>query len=202
MQINIKKVEPDAIVPSRGSEYAAGYDLYAYFKTPSIGAKIQPGDTVKVGTGICAEIPEGYFGAIFARSGLATKQGLRPANCVGVVDSDYRGEIIVALHNDSSEQQLVTKDERIAQLVIIPFLPVEFNAVDELNDTVRGTGGFGSTGSAIENVAAKWNDMNDKEKDIVSDTLAGKIQFDDNESTFSSGEFKTPEYEQLTFFDV
>lgn len=180
MQINIKKVEPDAIVPSRGSSYAAGYDLYAYFKAPFSGAEIQPGETVKIGTGICAEIPEGYFGAIFARSGLATKQGLRPANCVGVVDSDYRGEIVVALHNDSSEKKLVPEGERIAQLVIIPFLPVEFNVADELSDTARGVGGFGSTGQFANNAGNEY----------------------EKEGTFSSGEFKTPEYEQLTFFDV
>lgn len=93
------------------------------------------------------EIPEGYFGAIFARSGLATKRGLRPANCVGVVDSDYRGEIIVALHNDTAFPQEISEGERIAQIVIIPYLPVDFTEVDNLSSTVRGEGGFGSTGT-------------------------------------------------------
>jgi len=102
---------------------------------------------LKIGTGIAMEIPEGYFGAIFARSGLATKRGLRPANCVGVVDSDYRGEIIVALHNDTEFPQEVSEGERIAQIVIIPYLPVDFTEVDNLSSTVRGEGGFGSTGT-------------------------------------------------------
>ena len=101
----------------------------------------------KIGTGIACALPENTFGAIFARSGLATKQGLRPANCVGVVDEDYRGEIIVALHNDTDEIQMIQPYERIAQLVVMPFIPVEFNVVDELDTTERGNGGFGSTGS-------------------------------------------------------
>ena len=109
-----------------------------------------PGTTMKIGTGIAAEIPEGYFGAVFARSGLATKKGLRPANCVGVIDSDYRGEIIVALHNDSKEPQTIQAYERIAQIVILPYLDVSFEIVDELSDTERGEGGFGSTGTAGE----------------------------------------------------
>lgn len=142
MQINIKKLKETAKTPTRGSEYAAGYDLYSA-ENKTI---IFPHSTVKVGTGIAAEIPEGYFGAIYARSGLASKQGLRPANCVGVVDSDYRGEIIVAVHNDTDIKQEITAGERIAQLVIMPFLPVEFTEVDELSETVRGEGGFGSTG--------------------------------------------------------
>lgn len=193
MQINIKKTDPDAIVPTRGSEYAAGYDLYAHFTAPFSGQAIRPGATAKIGTGICMEIPEGYFGAIFARSGLATKQGLRPANCVGVVDSDYRGEIIVALHNDSKEDRDVLEGERIAQIVIIPFLPVDFNEVDMLNETVRGAGGFGSTGSLELNA---YKPPKEKVNELP------KVAYDDKESTFSSGEFKTPEYEQLTFFDV
>ena len=93
------------------------------------------------------EIPEGYFGAIFARSGLATKQGLRPANCVGVVDADYRGEVIVALHNDTAEAREIAAGERIAQIVIMPYLSVEFTEVDNLSSTARGEGGFGSTGT-------------------------------------------------------
>lgn len=145
MTINIKKLSTDAKIPTRGSEYAAGYDLYAC-TYPSF-TTIHPQQCAKISTGIALEIPEGYFGAIFARSGLATKQGLRPANCVGVIDSDYRGEIMVALHNDSDGWRTVENGERIAQLVIMPFLPVEFNEVEKLEPTVRGEGGFGSTGS-------------------------------------------------------
>ena len=107
---------------------------------------IKPHTTEKIGTGLAIAVPEGYFGAIFARSGLATKQGLRPANCVGVADSDYRGEYIVALHNDSDTEQVVGCNERIAQLVIMPYLAVEFEETDNLSETERGAGGFGSTG--------------------------------------------------------
>lgn len=138
----IKKLNNRAIIPTRGSEYAAGYDLYANNEQRLL---INSGDTVKVGTGIAMEIPEGYFGAIFARSGLATKQGLRPANCVGVVDSDYRGELIVALHNDSNEPREIMPNDRIAQLVIMPYLTADFVESDTLDDTDRGEGGFGST---------------------------------------------------------
>lgn len=144
MKIKIKKLNNKATIPTRGSKYAGGYDLYACIDKPiTIAAHC----TEKIGTGLAVEIPEGYFGAIFARSGLATKQGLRPANCVGVCDSDYRGEYIVALHNDSNEAKLIMPGERIAQLSVIPFLEVEFNEVEELNDTERGEGGFGSTGT-------------------------------------------------------
>ena len=142
MIINIKKLKETAKTPTRGSEYAAGYDLYSA-ESKTI---IFPHSTVKVGTGIAAEIPEGYFGAIYARSGLASKQGLRPANCVGVVDADYRGEIIVALHNDTDIKQEIVAGERVAQLVIMPFLPVEFTEVSELTESERGENGFGSTG--------------------------------------------------------
>ena len=143
MKINIKKLKENAIIPTRGSQYAAGYDLYACIDEDIM---VKPHETVKIGTGLALEVPENYFGAVFARSGLATKQGLRPSNCVGVCDADYRGEYIVAIHNDSEEEQIITKDERIAQLVIMPFLPVEFDEVSSLSDTVRGDGGFGSTG--------------------------------------------------------
>lgn len=143
MNINIKKLNPNAIIPTRGSEYAAGYDLYA---CSEIAIDIAPHSTVKVGTGLAIEIPHGYFGAIFARSGLATKRGLRPANCVGVCDEDYRGEYIVALHNDTDEFMSIEPHERIAQLIVMPYLSVEFNEVSELSDTERGSGGFGSTG--------------------------------------------------------
>ena len=143
MKINIVLLNDLAQVPTRGSEYAAGYDLYAAIDTPIY---IQPHETEKVGTGIAVELPQNTFGAIFARSGLATKQGLRPANCVGVCDADYRGEYIVAIHNDTDEIRCIKPGERVAQLVIMPFIPVEWDAVDKLSDTVRGADGFGSTG--------------------------------------------------------
>lgn len=143
INVNIKKLNDNAKIPTRGSEYAAGYDLYACINEPVV---IYPHETVKIGTGIAIEIPDGYFGAIFARSGLATKKGLRPSNCVGVCDSDYRGEYIVALHNDANELMVVEPNERMAQLVVMPYLPVKFTEVDELSDTERGSCGFGSTG--------------------------------------------------------
>lgn len=142
--VNIKKLDENAVVPKRGSDYAAGYDLFAHIDMDELA--ITPHTTVKVGTGVAMEIPEGYFGAIYARSGLATKKGIRPANAVGIVDSDYRGELFVALHNDTDEYQTISNGERIAQIVITPFLPVQFNEVDELSTTERGAGGFGSTG--------------------------------------------------------
>lgn len=143
MKINVKKLTETAKLPERGSEYAAGYDLFADVEK---SVEITPTETRMIGTGVAMEIPEGYFGGIFARSGLSTKEGLRPANCVGVVDSDYRGEIKVALHNDSETDRYIFRGQKIAQLVVIPFLPVEFEEVEELDDTVRGAGGFGSTG--------------------------------------------------------
>lgn len=143
MKIQIKKLRPDAVVPSAGSAYAAGYDLCACMDSP---VTIPPHATVKVGTGLAVAVPEGYFGAVFARSGLAAKQGLRPANCVGVCDSDYRGEYIVALHNDGENPQTVAPGDRIAQLVILPCMTAEFEQVVELSSTERGAGGFGSTG--------------------------------------------------------
>ena len=141
--VRIKKLKDGAVVPVAGSAGAAGYDLYACIEESII---IKPHETVKVGTGLSVEIPEGYFGAIFARSGLAAKNGIRPANCVGVCDSDYRGEYIVALHNDTEKEYTVNTGERIAQLVIVPYLAVEFETVEELGETERGDGGFGSTG--------------------------------------------------------
>jgi len=143
MKIQVKKLRESAVLPSSGSQFAAGYDLYACIDAP---VTIEPGTTVKVGTGLSIAVPEGYFGAVFARSGLALKHGLRPANCVGVCDSDYRGEYIVALHNDSCEAFTVCPNDRIAQLVILPYLTVSFSEVDELEETARGAGGFGSTG--------------------------------------------------------
>lgn len=143
MKIEIKKLRPGAELPTRGSAYAAGYDLRACIDTPIV---IAPGETKMVGTGLSVAVPVGYFGAVFARSGLASKQGLRPANCVGVCDSDYRGEYTVALHNDSAEPRTVQNGDRIAQLVVIPCLDLEFDEVSELSATERGAGGFGSTG--------------------------------------------------------
>ena len=143
MKIQIQKLRENAILPTRGSALAAGYDLYACLDTD---VQIASGKTEKIGTGLAIAVPEGYFGAIFARSGLAAKEGLRPANCVGVADSDYRGEYIVALHNDSDVVRTVTPGERIAQLVVMPFLSVEFEEKESLDTTERGTGGFGSTG--------------------------------------------------------
>ena len=144
MEINIKLLNENAKVPARGSEYAAGYDLYA---ATDYDIEIAPHSTVKIGTGISVELPNGTFGAIFARSGLATKKGLRPANCVGVCDSDYRGEYIVPMHNDTDEVMTIASGERIAQLIVMPFVGIEFNIVNELTETKRGDGGFGSTGS-------------------------------------------------------
>lgn len=141
--VKIKKLNPKATIPTRGSQYSAGNDLYACINEPVV---IRPHSTVKIGTGLAMELPDGYFGANFARSGLATKQGLRPANCVSVIDSDYRGEWIVPLHNDSDEDRIVNPGDRIAQFVLLPYIFVEFNEVDELNTTDRGDGGFGSTG--------------------------------------------------------
>ena len=142
--MNIKLLNEFAKVPTRGSAQAAGYDLYA---ATNYDIEIQPHSTEKVGIGIAVEIPEGYFGGIYARSGLATKQGLRPVNCVGVVDADYRGEIIVALHNDTMYTQKIKAGDRIAQLIIQPFESVDFNVVDDLTSTERNLGGFGSTGA-------------------------------------------------------
>lgn len=141
MEIKIKRLYENSIIPTRGSEYAAGYDLYAYE-----GAIIKPHETAKIGTGVAIQPPKDTFGAVFARSGLATKQGLRPANCVGVCDYDYTGEYIVALHNDSNEERTVEAGERIGQVVFIPYINVSFVEVDELEETERGDGGFGSTG--------------------------------------------------------
>ena len=144
MNINVKKLNDTAIVPTRGHEGDAGFDLYACLDEP---ITIRAGKTVNVPTGLSIAIPDGYFGAVFARSGLATKQGLRPANCVGVCDAPYRGEYIVALHNDSDEDRVVNPKDRIAQLIIMPFLTAQFNLVSELDETERGAGGFGSTGN-------------------------------------------------------
>lgn len=143
-KIAVKKLNEKAVLPTYGSVYAAGADLYACEESP---VTIQPSETKLIHTGLAMEIPEGYAGLIYARSGLASKRGLAPANKVGVVDADYRGEVMVALHNHSNIPQTVDVGERIAQLVVAPFLKVEYEETDELSQTVRGAGGFGSTGS-------------------------------------------------------
>ena len=143
MKINIKKLTETAKIPERGSAFAAGYDLFADLKE---AVEIKPHETLMINTGVAMEIPEGYWGGIFARSGLAAKESLRPANCVGVVDADYRGPICVALHNDGEVTRTIMPQQKVAQLVVVPFLTVEFEEVSELSDTVRGMGGFGSTG--------------------------------------------------------
>ena len=143
MNVKIKKLDERAIIPTYGTEFSAGADLYALTEGAT---EIAPHTTALIGTGLAIEIPVGYCGLIFARSGLATKRGLAPANKVGVIDADYRGEIKVALHNHSDKPETVECGERIAQLAIIPFLKADFESSDELSDTARGAGGFGSTG--------------------------------------------------------
>ena len=143
MKINIKRLSETAKLPERGSAYAAGYDLFADLQEEVV---IKPHETYMINTGVAMEIPEGYWGGVFARSGLSAKEGLRPANCVGVVDADYRGPVCVALHNDGEVPRTVVPGQKVAQLVVVPFLAVEFDEVEELSDTVRGAGGFGSTG--------------------------------------------------------
>lgn len=143
MRVNIKKLNENAVIPTYGSEYAAGADLYACIDGDMV---IAPHTTVLVPTGFAMQLPEGLAGFIYARSGLATKRSLAPANKVGVIDCDYRGEVKVALHNHSDEEQRVAKGERIAQLVIAPYIKADFCESGELSDTVRGAGGFGSTG--------------------------------------------------------
>ena len=141
--VSIKLLDPRAKAPAYGSADAAGADLYALTDAP---VDIAPGGTAVIRTGLALAIPKGYVGLVYARSGLATKQGLAPANKVGVIDADYRGELMVALHNHSGEVRTVQCGDRIAQLVIAPYLTAEFQVADELDDTVRGGGGFGSTG--------------------------------------------------------
>ena len=158
VDIKIKKLYPDACIPSKKYDSDAAFDLYAYCPDDTyhtwesgctksaIGVKILPHTTYICHTGISMAIPDGYWGAIYARSGIATKQGIRPANAVGVIDPSYRGEIIVALHNDSDELQIIPHGSRIAQFMLHKIEPTVFIECDELDDTERGTGGFGSTG--------------------------------------------------------
>lgn len=143
MNVRIKKLDERAITPTYGTEYSAGADLYALTDGT---VTVEPHRTELLHTGISVEIPEGYCGLIFARSGLATKRGLAPANKVGVIDADYRGEVMVALHNHNDYSVSIEHGERVAQLAIVPFLKAEFTVCDDLSDTARGAGGFGSTG--------------------------------------------------------
>ena len=142
-QVRIKLLNENAKVPTYGTNYAAGADIYACINETQT---INPGETKLINTGFSVEIPEGYAGLIYARSGISIKRGLAPANKVGVVDSDYRGEIMVALYNQSSEIREIEPGERIAQLIVTPYLKVDFIESDELDDTSRGSGAFGSTG--------------------------------------------------------
>ena len=156
--VKIVRITPDVVMPTKAHDTDAGFDLYAYCPDASFyswesgcqsnvkGVKVRPNETYKFHTGIKMAIPDGYWGGIYARSGLATKCGLRPANCVGVIDSSYRGEIIVAIHNDSNETQLVHNGDRIAQLVIQKVEPTVFEEVSELDETSRGESGFGGSG--------------------------------------------------------
>lgn len=144
LQVKYKKLNDFATVPTFGTEFSAGADLYS---CENGEVTINPNETKLIHTGITLEIPEGYVGLIYARSGIATKRGLAPANKVGVIDSDYRGEIMVSLHNHSNDIQIVADKERIAQIVITPYLKVDYIESETLSDTVRGEGGFGSTGN-------------------------------------------------------
>lgn len=143
MDINVKRLNSLSQLPTRGSEKAAGYDLYA---ATAYKIEIPPHTTVKVGTGLAFELPDNTFAALFPRSGIATKRGLRLANCVGVCDSDYRGEYIVPIHNDTDEVQYIEPQERIAQMILLPYIEMNFNEQNELSDTERGAGGFGDSG--------------------------------------------------------
>lgn len=143
-KVNIKKLDEKAVLPTYGSAFSAGADLYACLEE---AVTIAPGEAVLIHTGLAMEIPVGHAGLIYARSGLATKKGLAPSNKVGVVDADYRGEVMVSLFNHSKEARIIEHGERIAQLVIAPFIAADWNLVDELEETARGEGGFGSTGT-------------------------------------------------------
>lgn len=156
--IKLVRIAPDVVMPTKAHDTDAGFDLYAYCPDATFyswesgcqlnvkGVKVRPNETYKFHTGIKMAIPDGYWGGIYARSGLATKCGLRPANCVGVIDSSYRGEIIVAIHNDSNETQLIHNGDRIAQIVIQKVEPTVFEEVSELDETSRGESGFGGSG--------------------------------------------------------
>ena len=146
--INIKKTDENAKIPTYGSEFAAGADLYAVIHNEENRVEILPGETAFIDTGIVMEIPNGYVGLVYARSGLSCKQGLAPANKVGVIDSDYRGNIMVALYNQSNEVRTVSEGDRIEQIIIQPVEQFGFKVTENLSNTVRGNGGFGSSGKA------------------------------------------------------
>ena len=142
--VKIKKLNDQAIIPTYGSDYAAGADIYANILEDVI---IKTNETTFINTGLSFEIPIGFVGLVYARSGLSCKQGLAPANKVGVIDSDYRGELLVALHNHSKEERTIHPNDRIAQIVFTPYVKANFQTVNELDETIRGNGGFGSTGN-------------------------------------------------------
>ena len=157
INVKIKRLTETAKLPTKAHDSDAAFDLYAdiqetyipfgkTFEESERGIKVMPGQTAKISSGVAMEIPEWYWGAVYARSGLATKQGLRPANCVGVIDSHYRGPIIVAIHNDSNEVQIVRHGDRIAQFMLAPVIETYFEDVEELSESDRGNGGFGSSG--------------------------------------------------------
>ncbi|MBE6807754.1 MAG: dUTP diphosphatase [Ruminococcaceae bacterium] len=143
-KVRYQKLDSRAVEPKYGSADAAGADLYAIMDAP---LTLKPGQTALVHTGLAVEIPAGFVGLVCARSGLATKRGLAPANKVGVIDADYRGEVMVALHNHSAEAQTIDQGERVAQLVLVPYLTAAYEQAEDLSDTDRGAGGFGSTGT-------------------------------------------------------
>lgn len=143
IKVQFKKLKETAKIPEQGSQFAAGYDIFACIDEP---IQINPHETIKIGTGLAAAAPALFWLGVFARSGLATKQGLRPANCVGVIDPDYRGQIIVPLYNDSNTTRIIQPNEKIGQLILMSRYDLNIEEVDELNETTRGVGGFGSTG--------------------------------------------------------
>lgn len=143
MKICFKKIDKRALVPTYGTYFSAGADLRAILDEP---VTIKPGESMLLHTGIAVAIPEGYVGLVYARSGIACKRGLAPSNKVGVIDADYRGEIMVSLHNHGNTDQIISPDERIAQMIVAPFIHCEYEEADNLENTERGTGGFGSTG--------------------------------------------------------
>ena len=148
MKVKVKRLNDKASLPTRGSDKAAAYDVYACILNEEGEVKIKPHTTVKIGTGLSMAPPEGFFVGVYARSGLSSKEGLRPANCVGVCDEDYRGEYIVAVHNDFDDEKTIKHGDRIAQVILQQRFDMDFEEVEELDETERGAGGFGSTGRA------------------------------------------------------
>lgn len=145
MKLIIKKLYEDAMVPKQGTDKSAGYDIYSYLDDDK--KELNPGETYMVHTGICLKIPDGYFGGVYPRSGIASKRNLRLANCVGVIDSDYRGELMVPIYNDSNKVQIIENKERIAQLIIQPYQNLDIELTEEFEDDSNRSGGFGSTGT-------------------------------------------------------